>query len=450
MRRLALVFLLLGVVHAEAGLEGEWTLVLERPGMQPRVQKGVLLLARSGRRWSGSLRFATILYAREHALRDVSVKGGRVRFKLEDPQFTLEFDGRKKGDGLAGACRWKGLGRYLWTATRAGAGAAEPQARFEQGLRFDRDLLRGDAQQLGFDGAALDRLITEARDARTDALLIVKDGRIVCERYFRGRRGRIHLMSVTKFLTAMAVALLIDEGKIPRLDAPLSTWFEEWGTGRKAKVTLRHVMSHTSGIRHGRDRKGRPSARELNQSTDKVAYVRRQPLDDAPGERFAYNNEAIALLSGVITQAAGEPADAYLKRKLFDPLGIEDWKWNRDAAGNTVTYAECFLRARDLAKIGLLVARGGRWGQQTLFPEQWIRTLGDRPGSPHSERCGLIWWRLRNPAGYYHDGWLGQALLVYPQSGLVAVRLRAWDGSEAPEYDFSGFTAMLAAAARLR
>jgi CubicO group peptidase (beta-lactamase class C family) len=367
-----------------------------------------------------------------------------VRFKIEHAQFTLEFEGKRKGAGLEGKCKWKGLGTYPWTAARAEA--PEPQARFEKGLRFGRDLPRGDAEKLGFDGPALDRLIAAARDAQTDALLIVKDGRIVCERYFRGRRGRIQLMSVTKFLTAMAIALLVEEGKIASLDAPLSTWFDEWGKGPRATVTLRHVMAHTSGIACGRDAKGRPSARKLNEEKDKVAYVRRQPLTDVPGEKFAYNNEAIALLSGVISQAAGEPADAYLKRKLFDPLGLRDWTWNRDGAGHTVTYAECAMSARGLARIGVLVARGGRWGSKTLVPEKWIRTLGDRPGSPHNERCGLIWWRLTDPAGYYHDGWLGQMLLVYPEQDLVAVRLRAWDGSEAPERNFGGLPGLLTAA----
>jgi len=403
------------------------------------------VLERSGKKWAGSLQFPMILYARRHGLSDVRVKGSRVRFTIEHPQFTLEFAGRRKGAGLLGECKWKGLGTYPWTAARAGA--VEPQARFEKGLRFDRDLPRGDAGKLGLDGPALDRLIAAARDARTDALLIVKDGRIACERYFRARRGRIHLMSVTKFLTAMAIALLVEEGKIASLDAPLSTWFPEWKEGRKAKVTLRHVMAHTSGIRHGRDAQGRPSARELNEQKDRVAYVRRQPVDDEPGEKFAYNNEAIALLSGVITQAAGEPADAYLKRKLFDPLGIEDWAWKRDEAGHTVTYAECSMSARGLARIGLLVARGGLWGKKTLFPAGWIETLGDQPGSPHNERCGLIWWRLKDPAGYYHDGWLGQNLIVVPERDLVAVRLRAWDGSEAPEHSFGGLFALLAAAA---
>jgi len=446
MRRLALVFLVLDVASAGGvELDGEWELVLERPGMQPRIQKGVLKLERSGRKWAGSLRFPTILYARQHALSDVRVKGSRVQFKLEHAQFTLEFEGRRKGAGLLGDCKWKRLGTYPWTASRAETAA--PQGCFEKGLRFDRHLPRGDAEKLGFDGPALDRLIAAAQEARTDALLIVKDGRIVCERYFRGRRGRIPLMSVTKFLTAMAIALLVEERRIASLDAPLSTWFDEWKEGRKAKVTLRHVMAHTSGVRHGRTDTGRPSAAELNRQGDKVAYVRRQPLDDGPGAKFAYNNEAIALLSGVITQAAGEPADAYLKRKLFDPLGIQDWEWNRDEAGHTVTYAECVMSARGLARIGLLVARQGRWGEKTLFPPKWIRALGDRPGSPLNERCGLIWWRLEDPAGYYHDGWLGQMLLVYPGRDLVAVRLRAQDGSEAPEHGLGGLPALLAAAA---
>ena len=354
--------------------EGRWQLVLERRGMQPRTSKGTLVLKRKGKQWSGTLRFPMILYARAHELSDVKVKGKHIQFAIEQPRFTLAFEGKRKGDGWNGKCKWKGLGTYPWTAEPVAV--AKPKARFDKGLRFGGDWKQGKETDLD-----LDRLIAEAEQASTDALLIVKEGQIVCERYFRKHRGKIHIMSVTKFFTAMAIALMIEEGKIESLDAPLSTWFPEWKEGNKVKVTLRHVMAHTSGIHRDRDTRGRPNARKLNEAKDKVAYVRRNGLDEEPGTKFEYNNDAIALLSGVITQAAGKPADTYLREKLFKPLGIRDFAWDRDRAGNTLTYANLQMTARDLAKVGLLIARNGEWKGKTLFPASWIATLGDRPGS---------------------------------------------------------------------
>ena len=67
---------------------------------------------------------------------------------------------------------------------------------------------------------------------------------------------------MTKFLAAMATAMLIDDRKIPSLDEPLVTWFPEWSDGRKAKVKLRHILAHTSGIKNPK------GADELNRQDD--------------------------------------------------------------------------------------------------------------------------------------------------------------------------------------
>jgi len=419
-----------------AAQEGTWELSLDRPGMRPRVSKGTLVLKREGKRWTGTLRFPTILFGRAHELVDLKVSRKRLRFAIRDPRFILAFEGRRKGDVWNGECDWKGLGRYPWTA--AGKPAAGEQKRFDEGLSFG-----GVWKRAGKTDLEIDALIAGAERAGTDALLVVHRGEVVCERYFRGRRGRIHVMSVTKFVTAMAVALLVEEKKkIASLDAPLSTWFPNWKPG--AKVTLRHVLAHTSGIHRDRDARGRPNARKLNEAKDKVAYVLGHGLDEEPGTKFEYNNDAIALLSGVITKAAGAPADAYVKEKLFRPLGIEDFAWDRDEAGNTYTYANLQLTARGLARIGMLVADGGG----KLFPKTWIAKLGDKPGSKLSEDCGLVWWRLKEPKGYYHTGYLGQCLVILPEEELVAVRLRAWDGSEAPEREFGAFIPLLREALR--
>jgi CubicO group peptidase (beta-lactamase class C family) len=169
---------------------------------------------------------------------------------------------------------------------------------------------------------ALTALVDAAERTDSDALLVLRGDRVVVARTFGHPTRPLELMSVTKGFVGLAIGFLVEEGKIASLDLPLSTWLPEWRDEkkepRKARVTLRHVLTHTSGLAH------KPAAGELNKQRDRVAYVRDLPIETEPGEVFSYNNEAIQLLSVVVASAAGEPVDTYLKRKLFEPLGTRD------------------------------------------------------------------------------------------------------------------------------
>lgn len=345
---------------------------------------------------------------------------------------------------------------------------------------------RQDAVAAGFDPAALSSLIAEAEATGSDALLILRDGKTIVERTFGHSRGPIETMSVTKSIVGLAVGMLIEEGKIRDIDAPVSTWFPAWKEGNKSKVTVRHLLTQTSGLAH---RKG---AGVLFQQSDMLAFALSSQVIEEPGIRFSYNNEATMILSGVIREAAGQPVDAYLKSRLFEPLGIEEWSWTRDSAGNVHTLSGLSLTARDLAKIGVMMLEGGRWGGKQIVPAGWVEA-STRETVPDSG-YGLLWWLRYGPAkrtiekarldqlavdgfggvqkltplegrtflsnerlwmevgallsdteradleeratrgqvpyreaapaviGYAADGWLGQALIVMPGSKVVAVR----------------------------
>ncbi len=427
MRILAALLLLAATALAGRPYEGVWKLVLERPGMEPRQATGRLVLDAKG----GTLAFDVVLYARTHQLKEFEGKGSKISFCIASDDFDLRFRGEVAKGALSGRCEWKGLGSYEWTAEKV---KLEPQERFEKGLSFAGYFPKGDPK---FGGQALDLLLGEAAARDTDAVLILKDGKVVCERTFGRKPDPWYLMSVTKFFSAIAVAMLLDEGKIPSLDAPLSTWFPEWAEGEKAKVTLRHVLTHTSGIEHAE------RADTLNQQKDRLAYVRQARLAKPPGGEWSYNNDAIMLLSGVIAQAAGKQADDYLKEKLFDPLGIKDWTWQRDDAGNAITYAQLRMTARDLARVGQWIL-GGAGGPT-------IKLLGT-PATPLSKAQGLVWFLRLDPKGkvigYGHDGDLGQFLAIYPERKMVAVRLRQWKDSPdrgKPVYAFGAFHSLVEA-----
>ncbi|MBW2528916.1 MAG: serine hydrolase [Deltaproteobacteria bacterium] len=267
-------------------------------------------------------------------------------------------------------------------ATAAPAPALE--AFFEGPPSAEEPWPRGDAAGLGFDPSALSAIVAEAERTGSDSLLIVRDGTAVVDRTFGKPRGPIDTMSVTKSIVSIALGLLIDEGKISSVDAPLSTWFPAWSSGPKAEVTLRHVLTQSSGLKHEK------GTRVLNQHDDRLAFVEQSPVVDEPGKVFSYNNEATLLLSGVIRAAAGQDVEAYLASKLFGPLGITEWSWRTDPSGTVLAHAGLALSARDLAKIGQLMLQGGVWKGERLLSAEWVEaSTASSTVSPH---YGYLWW----------------------------------------------------------
>lgn len=247
----------------------------------------------------------------------------------------------------------------------------------------DAVLPRAAPEEVGIDRPALDALVRECEETRSDSLIVIKDGRLVAERYFGNPRTPIETMSITKSVVSLAVGMLIAEGRIASLDAPVSTWFPEWKKGLKAKVTLRHVLTHTTGLEQKKSLNG------LNASKDRLQFARSLKVVDEPGTVYHYSNEGSMLLSGIIKQAARRPVDAYLSEKLFKPLGITGWSWAQDAAHNVPTYYGLALQARDLARIGMLLLAEGQWEGREVVPASWIQQTG-APG-PVNPNYGLSW-----------------------------------------------------------
>ena len=336
-------------------------------------------------------------------------------------------------------------------------------------------------EQAGLARPALEALIGECEKTDSDALLVVAGDRVVVARAFGHAPRSLEVKSVTKGFVGFAFGFLLAEGKVS-LDDPLSKWFPEWKEGKKAKVLLRHVLSHTSGLSHEQ------MAWKLEKQTDRLAYVRALDVVIEPGTAFSYNNEATMLLSGVVAAAAGQPIDAYLQARLFGPLGITDASWSRDGAGNVTTNGGLSLSAVSLAKIGMAVR------DRRVVPTAWItamqqpnkiapwvglltwttseapthvqdasrRALLERSGFSADAKLqpldgkrfksSVAYWMeagallspeermqptatMRGglspiaqvegaPISFFWDGWLGQFLMVYPEAGVVAVRQR--------------------------
>jgi CubicO group peptidase (beta-lactamase class C family) len=235
------------------------------------------------------------------------------------------------------------------------------------------------------DPLALQQLLRAAQAAHSDAVVIWKDGREVGAWYFGNPPKRIEAMSATKSIVNLAIGRLVTTGAIRSIDDPVSKYYPEWRQGRKQAITIRQLLDHTSGLESD-------GSEEVESSPDVVQLALAAELTDDPGTHFYYNNKAVNLLAGIVQKASGKTMDALLRSDVFGPLGITDFVWVRDSAGNPYAYARLEILPEDMAKLGQLVLDRGRWNGKQLIAPEWFDAI--MRGSVVEPRAGLLWWLI--------------------------------------------------------
>ena len=227
-------------------------------------------------------------------------------------------------------------------------------------------------------------------ETSSDAVIITREGREVF-RYFSNSEipESIETQSMTKSFVSLAIGFLMDEGKIHSLDQPLSFWFPEWANSPKSKITLGHVLTHTSGLEANR------TTDDIYPQKDFVKYALEASLKDPPGSVFFYNNRAINLLPGLVKKISGLAIDQYLKKKLFTPLGIQSVEWRKDEAGNPQGMAGLRMSTSDFVKVGQFLLNDGVWNHQQLLSKKWLQISTGPSSLAYSgitPECALLWW----------------------------------------------------------
>ncbi|MCU0626861.1 MAG: beta-lactamase family protein [Gemmatimonadaceae bacterium] len=268
--------------------------------------------------------------------------------------------------------------------------------------------------EAGIPQTVVDSLQRVAEAMKSDAFLIVRDGKVVHEWSWPGFRMPWNPQSVTKAITGLGVGVLLDRGAIASLDLPLVDLFPEFAAPDKRPVTLRMIMNHTSGIAAGR------GERQFAGQRDVGAFVRGQPMAEPAGSIFRYSNVGAQLTSHVVQARAGMPLHTLVDSALFRPMCIRDWRWETDDAGATYGYSRVHLTARDLAKIGQLVLDGGTWRGQRLLREATVDTLTMRRGGRVSQLAPIAYVGL-------WQYWGGDSVRV---DGALVARLAALSVSD--------------------
>jgi CubicO group peptidase (beta-lactamase class C family) len=232
------------------------------------------------------------------------------------------------------------------------------------------------AQAPNFDAAA-----AYSAERRGVSLVVVQRGDVIFEDYPNqgGPTRGWELASGTKSFTGVLCAAAIQDRLISSWDEPAADTLSEWGNDARREITLRHLLSLTSGISGG------PIARPPTYA-DAVA----QTAEAQPDERFAYGPTPFQIFGEIMRRKTDGDPLAYLQRRIFDPLGIEPTHWRRGDDGNPHMPSGAGLTARDWARFGWFVLQRGEGSVDRDALRDCFVGSNANPG------YGLSWWLLRD------------------------------------------------------
>src|SRR5688572_29250518 len=272
----------------------------------------------------------------------------------------------------------------------------------------------------------------------TNALLVLKDGRIVSEIYRNNSdpRSRFIGWSMTKSLTSVLIGCALAEGRIDSLDTPMTRYLPELAGGGYEGVSIRQVMQMRSGVDYEeRYDFGNPGVAASNhiaalvRNTARFADVARTlPRRHAPGTQFQYKTIDTAVLGWLVERVTQGSVAAYTARCVWEPLGAEaDGYYIMDGApgvGREFSGAGYNATLRDWARFGQMMLDEGLANGRRIVSAEWVRQ-STRPSGPEDPRrggYGLQWW-TRGAGAYAAIGLKGQYIYIDPPTRTVVVKL---------------------------
>jgi CubicO group peptidase (beta-lactamase class C family) len=282
----------------------------------------------------------------------------------------------------------------------------------------------------------------------TTAFLVIRDDKLLYERYFNGydETSINTSFSMAKSFASALVGIAIDEGHIKSVDEPITNYIPELleKDKRFKSITIRDLLTMSSGIKYeeGGDLPWSEEADDTKTyyATDLRKLALSCRIEGEPGEYFEYNNYNPLLVGLILERATGMSVSRYMEEKLWKPMGMEaDGSWSLDSTSSGFEKMESGVnaRARDFARFGMLFAKEGNWRSKQLVSRKWVEesTRPDASTDP-SQDYQYFWW-INTPQGKDHfsaQGNYGQYIYVAPEKDLVIIRLGKEEGEKGYGY----------------
>lgn len=331
----------------------------------------------------------------------------------------------------------------LFAATTAMADYSTPAA-LDDGWKV------ANAGKLGWDTALFESAAQKVADGTwkgTTSLLVVHDGTLVHESYFNdGSREHLNdTRSLTKTVTAMLLGAAIDRELIAGVDSLAFDAFKDRPAGknpdpRKNAITLEDLLTMSSLLECNDENQFSSGNEErMYVSEDWIGFVLdlpikgfapwdTRPADSPHGRSFAYCTAGSFLLGAIIERATGKRLGEFSEDVLEGPLGIDRAQWNQAPDGTRIGGGGTRYRSRDLARLGELLRKRGKWNGKTVLSESWVDAmLSVRAQARDDADYGYQIWRFRfSRKGKQVDTWAmsgngGNYVFIAPALDLVAV-----------------------------
>ena len=297
--------------------------------------------------------------------------------------------------------------------------------------------------QVGMDSASMATLSRDVRRGRWPtmrSLLVVHRGYLVLNEYGGGATPDTmqSMQAATTLVTGLTVGAAVREGKL-RLTDGAGPLFPEYAdlvaSGAKSAVTVEHLLTMRTALDFREEPYQGSLLQALNQSkSDWLRLIFSQALNGANGDRWRYNSGSAIVLGGMIHAATGEAADVYARRTIFSPLGITRATWViGQPNGLPHMAAGLALTPPDMARLGYLMLRKGRWNDAPIVTEAWVAGMRERKSRQVGEWIGYtldygrMLWILPAIGGsgdvdvLAASGGGGQWIFVVPGKDLVVV-----------------------------
>lgn len=292
----------------------------------------------------------------------------------------------------------------------------------------------------------------------TQALIVMRDGRILAERYGAGIGPRTLLLSrsIGKTVTAALIGLMVSDGRLA-LDSPVPV--DAWAQpgDPRGGITLRNLLQMTSGLQHDED--GDPlyatdTVRMLmtDGAQDMAAFAEAKPLAHPPGSRFVYSTADTTILCDLMTrmltdstrpQARRDAMMEFARGRLMKPVGLDSLMPEFDARGTMIGGAMMHMTARDYARFGEFLRNRGRVNGHQVLSARWVAFMTS-PSHRNPAYGGHVWLNRdgdesalfpgRASKGLFAAvGRQGQYILVWPSRRLVVVRMGITPADRQPE-----------------
>jgi len=280
----------------------------------------------------------------------------------------------------------------------------------------------------------------------TRAIVVVKDGHVIAERYADGYGVDTPLLgfSATKSVTSALIGILVRQGKLAvDKPAPVAAWRSP--DDPRHAITVDQLLRHTAGLALGSSLEAslgaalEPVNRMKYMERDMAAFAESTPLATTPGTAWNYSDGNSIILSHLIRNATGgHPADVmrFARSELFEPLGMHSVTLEFDGAGTPEGSSQMLASARDWARFGLLYLNDGVVGGRRILPEGWVNYSASSTPSGWVG-IGAGFWTNRGDSfganyraergmprdAFFAKGTIGQYVIIVPSERLVIVRL---------------------------